>query len=82
MFGRTLANQCNPQPVDPLYSCGASQADYADLVLTVNLNNVETSKTNEDIKEKNLFHKSGDLTSSIDSFAYLPFYEIDTGTVG
>ena len=67
---------------DPMHVCGADQTDQADLVLSVDLNGVETSKTAEEIKEKNLFHKSGDFTSSIDSFVYIPFYQIDTGNVG
>ena len=85
VFGRALVNQCiqgGSVYGDPMYVCGADQTDQADLVLSVDLNGVETSKTAEEIKEKNLFHKSGDFTSSIDSFVYIPFYQIDTGNVG
>ena len=84
VFGRALINICpNIQPPyswqDPMYHCGANDAVNGHLVLSVSLNNDDSS---EELKEKNLMHKSGFIMTSIDSFVYMPFREIDTGIIG
>lgn len=81
VFGRALVNNCpNIQPPqDPMYQCGADDSVNGHLVLSVSLNNDAPS---EILKEKNLMHKSGFIMTSIDSFVYMPFREIDTGIIG
>ena len=64
-----------------MYACSASNADNGHLQLSVTINNVETEKTEWEVKEKNLLYISSSIMASIDSVVYIPFYEIDTGDV-
>ena len=81
VFGRALVNQCQQtQYNDPMYVCSADEnSGDGHLVLSVNIDNKEST---EIIKERNLREKSGNIEKSIDSFVYIPFYEIDTGNIG
>ena len=82
VFGRALVNQCTQtgQYNDPMYVCSADEnSGDGHLVLSVNINDMEST---EIIKERNLREKSGNVMKSIDSFVYIPFYEIDTGNIG
>ena len=81
VFGRALVNECGQGSSDPMYACIADNADQGKLELSTTIDNVERSEVKWEIKEKNLFHKSGDIMASIDSVVYMPFYEIDTGNI-
>ena len=80
VFGRALVNHCTQHPYynDPMYACSADNSDHGHLKLSVTIKNVETSEEESTLEEKNLLHKSGDISKSTDSFVYIPFHEIDT----
>ena len=83
VFGRALINSC-PQTDynDPMYVCGPDDIDYGQLKLRVSINGVETEKNQGSIKEKGLLYKTTSISASLDSYVYVPFFEIETGNIG